>query len=110
LFIYRPPIRTNRLNEAEVVSARHQRLKEIHMWSIIRETFIYLLFLSSLFILTYSNQNSNSFYQVDHLTKYFHNSRQINLDYTKVRHSAFLFVVMNFFDCRFQQSMNIGNG
>ena len=84
LFIYRPPIRANRLNEAEVDCARHQRLKEIHMWSIIREGLTYLCFLSLLFIITYSNQNSNSFLQVNHLQKYFHNSRQSHLDFIKV--------------------------
>jgi len=54
------------------------------MWLIIRETFIYLSFLLILFIITYSNQNSNSSLQVNHLRKYLLNSRQIDLDYTKV--------------------------
>jgi hypothetical protein len=54
------------------------------MWLIIRETFIYLSFLLILFIITYSNQNSNSSLQFNHLRKYLLNSRQINLDYTKV--------------------------
>jgi polycystin 1L2 len=84
LFIYRSPIRTNRLNEAEVIYARNQRLKEIHMWSIIRETLTYLCFLSFLFIITYSNLNANSFLQVNHLRKYLLNTRQSDLDYTKI--------------------------
>ncbi len=84
MFIYRPPVRINRLNEAEVVCARNQRLKQIHMWSIIREILTYLSFLSVAFVLAYLNQNSNSFLQVDHLRKYFLNTRQIDLDYTKV--------------------------
>ncbi len=48
LFIYQPSIRINRLTEAEVICARNQRLKEIYMWSIIRETLTYLCFLSFL--------------------------------------------------------------
>jgi hypothetical protein len=84
LFIYRPPIRANRLNEAEVTWACYQRLQEISMWLILREIFIYLCFLSILCIITYSNRYSNSFLQVNHLQKYFLNSRQINLDYSKV--------------------------
>jgi hypothetical protein len=54
------------------------------MWLIIRETFMYLCFLSVLCIITYSNQNSNSYLQVNHLQKYFLNTREINCDYTKV--------------------------
>jgi hypothetical protein len=84
LFIYRSPIRAKRLNEAEVACARYQRLKQIHMWSIIRESLIYLGFFSFICILNYSNQHSNSYLQVNHLRKYLFNSRQIDLDYTKV--------------------------
>ncbi len=58
------------------------------MWSIIREIFIYSCFLSLLYIVTYSNHQSNSFLQVNHLRKYFLNSRQINCDYTKVSLSS----------------------
>ena len=88
MFTYRPAIRANRLNKAEVICAREERLKEIKMWSIIREIFIYLCFLSLLYIVTYSNRDSNSFLQVNHLRKYLRNSRQINCDYTKVSFSS----------------------
>ena len=84
LFIYRPRVRVLRLNEAEVACARQKRLKELHMWSIIRQIIIYSCFFSLLCILTYSNQNSNSFLQVNHLRKFFLNTRQIDNDYTKV--------------------------
>ena len=87
-FIYRRPTQTNRLNEAEVADARQQRLKEICMWSIIREALTYICFLSLLFSITYSNQNPNSFLEVNHLRKYFLNSRQNDLDYTKVSSSS----------------------
>ncbi len=84
MFTYRSPIRANRLNKAEVDCARRQRLNELKMWSIIREIFIYLCFLSLLYIVTYSNHQSNSSVQVNHLRKYFLNSRQIDCDYTQV--------------------------
>ncbi len=84
MFTYRPPKRINRLNEAEIACARRRRLKEVTMWSILRETSTYLTFLTFLFILTYSNQNFHAYYQVDHLTKYFQNSRSADLDYMQV--------------------------
>jgi hypothetical protein len=84
LFIYRSPIRAKRLNEVEIVYARYQRLKQIHMWTIIQEGFIYLIFLSLILMINYSNQHSNSFLQVNHLKKYLFNSRQSYLDYNKV--------------------------
>ena len=84
MFTYRPPNRTNRLNEAEIACARQRRLKEVTMWSILRESSVYLSFLIILFILTYSNKSFQAYYQVDHLEKYFHNSRQPTLDYMQV--------------------------
>ena len=83
-FTHSSQIRVNRLDQDEIVWARDQRLKELQMWSIIREIFTYLTFLSLLYFITYSNVNSNSFYQVNHLRKFFLNSRQIDNDYTKV--------------------------
>jgi hypothetical protein len=35
----------NSLNETEVARARNRRLKESHIWSIIRQSFIYISFL-----------------------------------------------------------------
>ena len=54
------------------------------MWSIIREFFAYFGFLALLFLLAYSNGNVHSFYEVQHLRDVFHNTRQIDSDYTKV--------------------------
>ncbi len=65
------------------------------MWSIIRETFIYLCFLSLLCIVTYSNRQPNSFLQVDHLRKYFLNLRQIDSDYTEVSFLIRSFIYWN---------------
>ncbi|UJR19272.1 hypothetical protein I4U23_022401 [Adineta vaga] len=64
----------------EVIHLRQQRLQETQMWSVIQEIMLYICFLCVLFVVIYSN----SFYQVDHLRKYFLNSRQIDFDYTKV--------------------------
>ncbi|UJR16871.1 hypothetical protein I4U23_003769 [Adineta vaga] len=84
LFIYQRTIQTNRLCEEQIVIQRDQRMKEIYMWSIIRELLLCLCFLSFLYTITYSIQQSNSFLQVDHLRKYFLNSRQIDCDYIKI--------------------------
>jgi len=74
----------NRLNEAERSDARYQRLKEIKMWKIIEEFLTYFIYLLIISILIYSNQNSNSHFQVQHLRNYFINSRQIDNNYLKV--------------------------
>jgi hypothetical protein len=55
------------------------------MWSIIREVLSYLAFLTMIYLVTYSNMNSNAFLQVKHLQKFFLNTNQIDTDYTKVR-------------------------
>ena len=72
-------VRINRLTPGEIACAHQERLKEVQMWSIIREALTYFSFLSLLCIIVYSNQNSNSFLQVKHLQKHF-----LNYDYTKV--------------------------
>ncbi len=97
------------MNEAEVASARNQRLKELQMRSIIRESLTYCGFLIILGIITYSNRNQNTFLQVDHLRKFLLNTRQIDNDYTKVYRS--LIRLKNLFlISRFQQLINIGHG
>lgn len=67
-----------------MISLREKRLKEIEMWSIIREVVIYFVFLLLLFVVVYSNRDSNAFVQVNHLRKYFLNVRQDDLDFTRV--------------------------
>ena len=86
MFTYRPRIHADRLNDTEVTCARKQRLKEIHMWLIIREVLIYICFLLLLCLVAYSNRDQNSFLQVNHLRKYF-----LKSDYTKVSSSVVLF-------------------
>ena len=68
-----------------MIWAREQRLKEMKMWSIIRELVIYLIFLSLLYFVTYSNMNHQSFDQVKHFREFFLNSREIDRDFSKVR-------------------------
>ncbi|CAF1517802.1 unnamed protein product, partial [Adineta steineri] len=74
----------NRLNENEIAYARDQRLKEIQMWAIIREYLIYFIFAILVFLITYSNREQHSFFQVNHLRSYFLNERQTTADYTKI--------------------------
>ncbi|CAF1184610.1 unnamed protein product [Adineta ricciae] len=77
-------IRPGRLSEADLIHLRQQRLKEIHMWTVIREILMYICFISVLYVIVYSNPYSNAFLQANHLRKYFLNSRQTDLDLTKV--------------------------
>ncbi len=86
----------NRLDENEIAYAREQRLKEIQMWSMLQEFATYLIFLIFVFLVTFSNQEQNSFLQVKHLRKYILNTREINEDYTKVCHllRVFFFIQM----------------
>ncbi|UJR08126.1 hypothetical protein I4U23_012402 [Adineta vaga] len=72
------------LNEGEVTHAREQRLKDLQMWSIIREFIIYFIFLFLICSITYANRDYNSFHEVHHLRKYFYNTRQINNDFTRI--------------------------
>ncbi|CAF1309622.1 unnamed protein product [Rotaria magnacalcarata] len=83
-FTYRSQTRANRLDKVDIARARDRRVKEIQMWSIIREAFTFFVFLSLLYTITYTNVNDNAFYQVNHLQKFFLNTRQITNDYTKI--------------------------
>jgi len=80
------------LNKAELVYARDQRLKEIHMWSIIREITTYLCFIWILYVISYSSRNNNDFLQVNHLRHFFLNIESSNNDYTQVREIDFSFL------------------
>jgi hypothetical protein len=54
------------------------------MWSIIHEIVIYLIFIILICVITFSNREQNSSLQVEHLRKYFLNTRQADYDYTEV--------------------------
>ncbi|CAF3428948.1 unnamed protein product, partial [Rotaria sp. Silwood2] len=83
-FTHRTQIHVNRLDENELVGARDRRVKELHMWSIIRELLTYLCFLMIIYLTTYSNINPNAFLQVKQLRNFFLNTKQIDRDYTKI--------------------------
>jgi hypothetical protein len=83
--------RFDRLNANEIAYARSIRLKEIQMWSIIREALTYFGFVIVLYLITYSNRDQNAFLQVNHLRKIF---LKTNPDYTKVRYFAILFFLL----------------
>ncbi|CAF3860190.1 unnamed protein product, partial [Adineta steineri] len=83
-FTYRSQTSNVRLNESELACVRDQRLKEIHMWTIIREIVFYFCFLILIYLMTYIIMNSNAFFQVNHLRNYFLNTNQIDNDYTKI--------------------------
>ncbi|CAF0966370.1 unnamed protein product [Adineta steineri] len=83
--LFSPSLKSiNRLNENEIANAREERLKEIQMWAIIREFLIYFIFVILVFVITYSNREQHSFFQVNHLRAYFLNQRQTTVDYTKI--------------------------
>ena len=65
--------------------AREERLKEIQMWSIVRQFATYLVFLCLICLLTYFNYNPRSSDQVHHQRRYWINTRQSDLDLTKMQ-------------------------
>ena len=68
------------MTEGELIYARQERWREVQMWSIIREALTYLGFFILLCVITYSNDRSNAYFQVNHLRKYFINSTEIRSD------------------------------
>jgi hypothetical protein len=96
LFTYRRVVRVDRLNDAEVTWARQERLREMKMWTILQEAMIYLVFLSSLCFLVYSNRNSEAFDQAKHLRKYLTNTRHADRDLNKVRDDTDLVSIFSF--------------
>ena len=72
------------LDKAELASARNHRLKELRMWSVVREVVTHVCFLSMLCVSVYSNMNVHRYEQVDHLHKYFLSAQGIDVDYTQV--------------------------
>jgi hypothetical protein len=73
-----------RLSENEVAVARDERLKELQMWSIIRELVTCILFFVLICIITFSNRDQTSSFQVDHLRTFFYNTRQADNNYAEV--------------------------
>ena len=77
-----------RLNESQILSARRKRLRELKINTIVRDFFVYSCVLIFISLITYFNRTEHSFYEVQHLRRYFLNQRQINNDYTKVTHRS----------------------
>lgn len=76
----------NRLDKIDLSFARVDRQREIQIRTVIREICLFAVFLSILYIFIYSNRNTNSFYQVQHLRNFFLNSKNSTYDYSKVFH------------------------
>ena len=90
IFVSQSSKQINRLTEDEVARARKERLKNLRMWSIVKEFLGYCIFFVLICLITFSNRDLRSFSQMNHLRKSFLNQRQSNLDYTKVFHFPFL--------------------
>ena len=105
LFTYRPRPRIDRLNQAQVAAARHQRLKEVQMWSFIREASMYICFITVLSVLVYTSRRPDSYLQVDHFRNYFLNTRQPDLDYTQVC----FFIIYSFDNNNNNQCLDFNN-
>ncbi|UJR19382.1 hypothetical protein I4U23_022512 [Adineta vaga] len=73
-------IRPNRLTPNEIAYARQIRLRELQIWSIIREIFIYISFVALLSAIVYSNRNENASFQVQHLRKSFHQPKILSIN------------------------------
>jgi hypothetical protein len=46
-----------RLTEGEIACARHERVKDVQMWSILREALTYFYFVLLLWVIVYSNRD-----------------------------------------------------
>jgi hypothetical protein len=80
------------------------------MWKFIRKMFVDIIFITILYIVSYTNHDSNSIFQVQHLTNFFLNTRNSSYDFTQVC----LFIIFSFIDKlsidRLSRLMIIGNG
>ena len=80
----RTSIKIDRLTKKEVEEKRKIRLKEIEMWSYIRQLLIYSFYLCTLYTISYANRNSNSYQHVQHLKNFFLGSTNSSFNYAKV--------------------------
>ena len=76
------------LTKGEVAYARDKRLKEIKMWEILRELLAYSSFLWILYVVSYSNRDSNAFYLMNHLRNDLLNLNSETQDFTQVKRST----------------------
>ena len=73
-----------RLSANEIAWARDQRVKQLLMWSIIREVASYFAFLVLIYVCAYSNMSDNSFLEVKHLQRYFLQPNRFGRDFSQV--------------------------
>nr|KAG5709464.1 hypothetical protein BaRGS_023146 [Batillaria attramentaria] len=78
---YKPPDR------AELEAAREKRLKEIQMWSVVREVIVYAFFLWILLVISYRNRNANTFLYKDTMERVFIKNNLTDVDFEKVRNA-----------------------
>ena len=69
---YKPP------NCADLERLREQRIKELKMYSIIREICFYIVFLWTLMVVSYSNVDPLAFFMKDQYTKVLNNADGLN--------------------------------
>lgn len=74
----------HRLTRDEVDQARYHRLKQVKMWSIIRELVSYCCFIWMIYVVSYSNRNQHGYDQVNHLRHFLLNRGHARYDYMKV--------------------------
>ena len=73
------------LTQGEIAFARDKRLKQIKMWQIVREILAYGSFLWILYVVSYSNRDTNAYFLTDHLRRDLLNVHNNTYDFTKVR-------------------------
>ena len=76
--------RPDRLTPGELANARRLRLREVLMWSIVREMLVYLCFVLLLSVIVYSHCDGNASLQSRHLRKYFLRANQTDQHHSQV--------------------------
>lgn len=79
---YKPPDRR------ELEAARDRRMKEIQMWSVVREVIIYSFFLWILMLISYRTSNSNTFLYKDTMERIFITNVDTDVDFSSVRQTC----------------------
>lgn len=69
----------------KVAKARESRLREIRLWSSVRQLVVYGCYLAVLYALIYGDRNPHCFHQVHHLKRFLLNPQNYTHDYTQVR-------------------------
>ncbi|XP_025099956.1 uncharacterized protein LOC112567446 isoform X4 [Pomacea canaliculata] len=78
---YKPPDRR------ELEAARDRRMKEIQMWSVVREVIIYSFFLWILMLISYRTSNSNTFLYKDTMERIFITNVDTDVDFSSIKNA-----------------------